>query len=124
MRSRTGRRAPEATQSAFSTRTDALSLAYRQIIDQAEGVRRLGGQMQLVGMNAVIACANLGPQGLALKETALQLQTLAASAQTTHQALDRSLSRMEAGLLPISSGPRSRRRESGRDPGGRAGEDG
>ncbi len=84
-----------ARQTEFGGQTDTLRAAYRQIIDLADGLRGLDGKMHLVGMNAVIACANLGSQGLPLKETALQLQTLAASARALHEALGQSLSRME-----------------------------
>ncbi len=84
-----------ATQEAFGRETAALLAECQSIIGLANGIRDLGERMQLIGMNAVISCANLGPQGLPLRETALQLRQLAHSAQALHGALCGDLAALE-----------------------------
>jgi hypothetical protein len=84
-------------QNDFGEKAGKLVEGYLEVIRLSEGVEDLGNEMHLIGLNAVISCSNLGPEGLPLKETAKQLRDLVGEAKQQRDRLGEKLRAMAEG---------------------------
>ncbi|MGO4851279.1 hypothetical protein [Phaeovulum sp. W22_SRMD_FR3] len=72
-----------------------LSQGLAHLSGVVAGMRTVEEQMRMIGINAVISCANLGTEGHALKEISVQLRELAGAISGRFDKIYASLKRMD-----------------------------
>ena len=72
-----------------------LSQGLAHLSGVVAGMRTVEEQMRMIGINAVISCANLGTEGHALKEISMQLRELAGAISGRFDKIYASLKRMD-----------------------------